>query len=311
MQAGSDALSISERKWVANDAYRLGQALCSCDLLTEACQVLELSCHELTVWCKTGEPSAEVQRSRSREAHLLERFYNLCDVYCQNGDYSIAMATIENAITSLPANQIAEQETASLLVDKWVRVKRQLVNESLRLTSDSADLSTSGRSLASALNRVGGVSDDTKILYLNTELTTYQGQRLVCEMASRNSEFISHAHTRTHTHTYRYDTHCGEVSVVQELLGLHSLTDSHSSLLHTARLTTQLSTLCRSCHTHASSDHTPCKSPLSLLDDTVALLEHLITSLTQLHNHTLTRAHQHLATAYLWKAVCTLEQHVR
>ena len=121
----------------------------------------------------------------------------------------------------------------------------------------------------------------------------------------------TYTHTHTHTHSISHDTHSCEVTVVKELLSLHSLTDSHASLLHTARLSTQLSTLCRSCHTHSSCDHAPCEPPLALLDDTVALLEPLVTSLTPSHIHTLTQAHQHLATAYLWKAICTLEQNVR
>ncbi len=162
---------------MANDAHRLGQALCTCDLLTEATRVLELSCHELTTWCKTGSPSEEVQRSRSREARLLERFINLCSVYCQNADYLDAMATVEKVITSLPANQIAEQETISLLVGQWVRVKRHLANESNQLSLEEGGPAGSGRSLATALRKVGGVSDDVKILYLEAELNMYQGQR--------------------------------------------------------------------------------------------------------------------------------------
>ena len=121
-------------------------------------------------------------------------------------------------------------------------------------------------------------------------------------------------HTHTHTHTHNaisHDTHSCEVTVLKELLTLHSLTDSHASLLHTARLSTQLSTLCRSCHAYATCNHAPCEAPLALLDDAVALLEPLVTSLPLSHTHTLTHAHQHLATAHLWKALCTLEQNIR
>ena len=131
------------------------------------------------MWCKTGAASKEVQRSRSQEARLLDRFINLCNVYCQNGDYCDAMATVEKAITTLPANQIAEQETVSLLVGQWVRMKRHLANESSQLTSEDTNSTGSGRSLASALNRVGVVSDDVKILYLEAELNMYQVQRSV------------------------------------------------------------------------------------------------------------------------------------
>ena len=177
LQAGSNVLSVSERKWVANDAHRLGQALCTCDLLTEACQVLELSCQELTTWCKTGSTSQEVQRSRSREARLLERFINLCSVYCQNADYRDAMATVEKAITSLPANQIAEQETMSLVVSQWARVKRHLANEADHFTSEDRGSVGSGRSLATVLRKVGGISDEVKVLYLEAELNMYQSQR--------------------------------------------------------------------------------------------------------------------------------------
>ena len=113
-----------------------------------------------------------------------------------------------------------------------------------------------------------------------------------------------------HIHTLSHDTHSCEVAVVKELLTLHSQTDSHSSILHTARLSTQLSTLCRSCHAYATCSHAPCKAPLALLDDAVALLEPLVTSLPPSHTHTLTHAHQHLATAHLWKALCTLEQNI-
>ena len=162
---------------MANDAHRLGQALCNCDLLTEACEVLKLSCHELSRWCKTGSPSEEVQRSRSREARLLERFINLCSVYCQNADYLDAMVTIEKAIASLPANQIAEQETMSLLVGQWMRVKRHLANESNQFALEDGSSASSGRSLAPALRKVGGISDGVKILYLEAELNMYQGQR--------------------------------------------------------------------------------------------------------------------------------------
>ena len=35
---------------MANDAHRLGQALCSCDLLAEACQVSVSDIHVL--WCR-------------------------------------------------------------------------------------------------------------------------------------------------------------------------------------------------------------------------------------------------------------------
>ena len=178
LQAGSDVLSVSERKWVANDAHRLGQALCTCDLLTEATQVLELSCDELTTWCKTGgSPSEEVQRSRSREARLLERFMYLCSIYCQNADYLDAMATVEKVITSLPANQIAEQETISLLVGQWGRIKRHLANESNQFSLEEGGSAGSGRSLATPLRKVGGVSEEVKILYLEAELNMYQSQR--------------------------------------------------------------------------------------------------------------------------------------
>ena len=120
-----------------------------------------------------------------------------------------------------------------------------------------------------------------------------------------------HLPMNTHVHSYSHDTHSCEVSVLKELLSLHSLSDSHNSLLQTARISTQLSTLCRACHTHAICDHTPCEAPLTLLDEAVALLEPLVTSLTPSHTHTLTQAHQHLAMAYLWKALCTLEQNIR
>ncbi len=124
---------------------------------------------------------------------------------------------------------------------------------------------------------------------------------------------LPHTHMYTHHNAISHDTHSCEVTVVKELLTLHSesLTDSHTSLLHTARLSTQLSTLCRSCHTYSTCNHAPCEAPLALLDDAVGLLEPLVTSLPPSHTHTLTHAHQHLATAHLWKALCTLEQNVR
>ena len=197
---------MSERKWVANDAHRLGQALCSCDLLSEACQVLELSCHELTTWCKTGSPSEEVQRSRSREARLLERFINLCSMYCQNGDYLDAMATVEKAITSLPVNQIAEQESMSLLVGQWVRVKRHLANE---FTLEEKKSASSGRSLAPALRKVGRISDDVKTLYLESELNLYQSQRSVnsAKILTLYSTCCTDINILSHTHACTFYTH--------------------------------------------------------------------------------------------------------
>ena len=138
-----------------------------------------MSCDELTTWCYKAGASPDDQRSLSKETRLLERFLNLCNVYCQNGDYFEAMSTIERAITSLPTNQITEQETVTLLVGQWVRVKRHIVVESSQQFLE--DIKSVGRSLGSSLNRVCGVSDEVKILYLETELGMYQGQRSVSQ----------------------------------------------------------------------------------------------------------------------------------
>ena len=141
--------------------------------------MLEVSCDELTVWCSKAAPSSgEEQKVLSRETRLLERFINLCSVYVQNGDYLDALSTIEKAITSLPANQITERDTMSMLVGQWVRVKRHIANESSQQFSGDI-IKSAGRSLGAALKRVGGVSDEVIILYLETELDMCQGQRSV------------------------------------------------------------------------------------------------------------------------------------
>ena len=140
-------------------------------------QMLEVSCDELTTWCYKAGASPDDQSSLSKETRLLERFINLCNVYYQNENYFNAMSTIERAVTSLPTNQIAEQETVTLLLSQWVQMKRHIaIKPSQRFAKDVKSMD---RSLASSLNRVGGVSSETKILYLETELDMYQGQRSV------------------------------------------------------------------------------------------------------------------------------------
>ena len=129
------------------------------------------------MWCTVTAATDKEQRSRSKEARLLDRFINLCNVYSQNGDYFNAMLTVERAITSLPTNQITDQETMISLVSQWIRIKRHLASESNQLSPKEARFA--GRSLMSALKRVNGLSDDVRILYLETELSMCQGQRSV------------------------------------------------------------------------------------------------------------------------------------
>ena len=139
--------------------------------------MLEVSCDELTVWCSKAASSKEERMALSKETRLLERFVNLCNVYCQNSDYVDALLTLEKAITSLSTNQIAEMDTVTLLVGQWVRVKRHIAIESSQ--QSSMDVKSVGRSLASVLSQVGGVSNEVRLLYLETELDMYQGQRSV------------------------------------------------------------------------------------------------------------------------------------
>ena len=130
---------------------------------------------------------------------------------------------------------------------------------------------------------------------------------------------LTHTHTPTHTHTHTstcsYDTHSLEVTVIDDLLSLPSLNESHTSIAHSsplqyARIMIKLAAICRTCHVSRCS-HTCYDPPLSLLTNVVEILEPFISNLAPPCSHTLPQAHQHLATAYLWRAICTLEQQIR
>lgn len=60
-------LPLAEHRWLGNDAYRLARSLAQEGLHQQACQVLELSCQELVIWCQGEfERSLEVSFTPDR-----------------------------------------------------------------------------------------------------------------------------------------------------------------------------------------------------------------------------------------------------
>ena len=99
--------------------------------------------------------------------------------------------------------------------------------------------------------------------------------------------------------------HSCEQLVIRNLLDLYSHGDQFSEL-NRARLTIELASISRQC---ASPDDMS-GSPITLLDEAIALLEPLTTH-THSPSTTVSQSYQHLATAYLWKAICTWEEHMK
>lgn len=64
--ASKGVLDTVEHRWLGNNGYNLGLALFRMDLMEEACDVLNLGCEELRMWCEAGDGDRE-RAARWRE----------------------------------------------------------------------------------------------------------------------------------------------------------------------------------------------------------------------------------------------------
>lgn len=241
------------------------------------------------------------------QSHLLERFIHLCEMQRMDSNYSDAMKAIEHALSSLPVTQISTEDCVTSLVGQWVKIKREIINANPEGLSQG-EKKTMQRNILQALRQVKGLSDDVKSVYLETELKLYKSNRYSCCLLSISSLSTVLPIVCLYCFPlflFSHPMHSSELSVIHNLLDLYSHGDK-SSELNRARLTIELASISRQ---YDSTDDLS-GSPITLLDEAIALVEPLTT-----HTHspftTVTQSYQHLATAYLWKAICTWEEHMK
>ena len=61
------------------------------------------------------------------QVKLIRKYCLLVECHQEAGHYSDAVATISHVVTSLPANQITEQQHISVLISQFVRAKKHAV----------------------------------------------------------------------------------------------------------------------------------------------------------------------------------------
>lgn len=181
----------------------------------------------------------------------------MVELYGKVCDYAAVMATLCKSWESLPSQQLQMPVTIQLLTEQWVWLKR-------------CDMDMLGKSLLTLLDEAG-VAQEMQVLYLEQELSLYQG--------------------------LSQPSHTAIVTVLQDLITLHTHQDT---LLVAAHYSIQLACVCRHCT--LLCQHTQTLPPTALLAEALAILsDHTPSSLV----------HQGLATAHLWRAIVTAEQNMR
>lgn len=183
------------------------------------------------------------------------------------------MATLGHALKALPSQQLESPTTVTLLTEKWVWLKRGVLRSEL----ETEDLI--GERLLLLLNE-SQLSEEVKVLYLERELEHYE--------------------------VMRRPIHVAMVTVLRDLITLYNQLDDPLSWAH---LLVKLAVMCRHCLPEC--DHLQDTPPVELVEKAVQLLEPLLTSSFDHTPGHRARVQQGLATAHLWKAIITVEEHMR
>ncbi len=201
------------------------------------------------------------------QSRLLERYLYLADVQEKSGCYDAAEETFCNLLRSLPLGQLEAGDTVKMLTSQWARLKHTLSGQ------DGGDsqvmMAHSFQHLIEASQL--RLSGETKIMYLEAELSCYRAQ----------------CHT----------PHPALVGVLEDMMLL--LQDGGG--VSRAHLAIQLACVCRFCTPQCQ--HKESWRVGSLLDQ-VLEGEGCASNLSA-------EMEQALATAHLWKAIIVSEIYAR